>query len=254
MKLRILTGLAAAGAMAFSLSACGGNSDSTATTTTEAKPPAATTSPDVQTPLPTEATGNGASTTAAERPRVEIGARPDWAINPLDAGDLVGTTHTDSWQIDFFQVGTVQSTAGSNWTDAQSGENLLPGNSPLVVVNVVFTNITDAPITVGTSLGSAAFRTDDWEPFDDMPGEDMDQHFEQFGLYNRAIDYDKVPDVSTASLPVDPGQSAAKPVTVLYTPGMKARAKVFISPVDAQGAVDTEHSEKSPDDFYVTFK
>ena len=254
MKLRNLTGLAAAGAMVFSLSACGGNSDSAATTTTEAKPPVATTAPDVQSPSPTETPSDGASTTAAAQLRVEIGAVPDWAINPVDVGELVGTTHTDSWQIDFFQVGNVQSTAGSNWTDAQSGENLLPGNSPLAVVNVVFTNITDAPITVGTSLGSATFRTDDWEPFDDMPGEDMDQHFEQFGLYNRAIDYDKVPDVSTASLPVEPGQSVAKPTTVLYTPGMTAKAKVFISPVDAQGAVDTEHSEKSPDDFYVTFK
>ncbi|HIY67470.1 MAG TPA: hypothetical protein H9830_14495, partial [Candidatus Agrococcus pullicola] len=94
---------------------------------------------------------------------MEIGAAPEWAANPVDLGEHLGTTHTDSWQIDIFQVGTTVAVSDSIWEDEDTGENLLPKGSDIVVVNYVYTNISDETQYVQLSVGDATVKHDDFD-------------------------------------------------------------------------------------------
>lgn len=187
---------------------------------------------------------------------MEIGAAPEWAANPVDLGEHLGTTHTDSWQIDIFQVGTTVAVSDSIWEDEDTGENLLPKGSDIVVVNYVYTNISDETQYVQLSVGDATVKHDDFDYLGGMPSADDQDHFDEFELFDGVVSEEVMlaheGSLSTFVTEIAPGESAAEPMAFEYLPGTEMTIQFRIPLTDSSGQPDFSNAEESPNDFAVT--
>lgn len=74
---------------------------------------------------------------------VEIGDRPDWAINPVDIGKLAGEQQGEVWNVQIFRLGTATTTSDGIWEMPGTNEPVIPMGTVMAVYNVVFTNTSD---------------------------------------------------------------------------------------------------------------
>lgn len=182
------------------------------------------------------------------------GSMPEWADGAVDIGDKIGSTSTESWNVDVYQVGTATTTSDSMFVDSDSGDNLLPEGSEVVFLNFVVTNTTDETFNVGAGFASPDVRYLDWQYMGGMPAESSAEAYEGLGLANSLVKVGAIEDFDNVQLPIAPGQSIAVATNFLYTPGAEARVNLTLTPVDAEGDLDHDRAEKVDEDFTFTIE
>lgn len=178
------------------------------------------------------------TTDTATTERVEIGQVPEWAANPVDVGELVATGYTENWQVDVFQVGTATTVSDSSWEDSETGENLLPAGSEIVVLNFVYTNTSGETQYTAINMGNPSFTTDSWKYYGGIPGENRAEHYEQFGMSIDFIATGAIEDFDHIAMEVAPGESVGESVTVQYITDEELVASVRIPATTADGETD----------------
>lgn len=182
------------------------------------------------------------------------GAMPDWAAGAVDVGEKIGSTSTENWQVDIYQVGTAKTERDSMFVDSETNTNLLPAGSEVVFLNFVYTNTSGETINVGNGFGMPDVRTSDWAYMTGMPGESSSEAFEALGLANNIVKPGAITDYNNVQLPVASGQSVPVATSLKYTPGSSATVHATMVPVDGSGHLDHDRTEKVADDFTFTIK
>lgn len=189
------------------------------------------------------------------RERVEIGPSPDWAANPTDVGELIGTTHTDSWQIDIFQVGNSTALRDSIWEDRDTGDNLLPAGTELVVVNYVWTNVSDEPLHIHLRMGEAVVKYEGYKYLGGLSNDTSEEIFEPFGLNRDVVKEDVLyaaPDIASFYATVEPGQSVGSPESFEYQPDKEYTFEFKVFPTNESGETDFGTREESPRGYRIS--
>lgn len=241
----------AASALALSLAACGSDDsselDDTPGTVVEE-------TEETEEPEPTaEETEEPTEEVSAIEGTGEIGDSPEEAANPVDVGELIATTWTDHWRIDFFQVGMSTATEDSTFTD-DDDQPLMTAGSDLVVMNVVYTNLSGETQYIGGEIGAYAFSTAEWEHVTGIPDENWQHsHFSEFGLDAYPLTSDVILQLDEVTPELPPEGSIAEPKTVMYLPGEPISVSGSVRHVLADGEVDYDNADVIPEGFTITF-
>lgn len=170
------------------------------------------------------------------------GVMPEWADGAVDVGASIGSTSTESWAVEAFQIDQTGTTAkDSMFIDPDSSENVLPAGSTVVYVNFVYTNISDEAIMVPLSFGTPDLRSEFWQYGMGQPGDSRLEEYEARGISDRLVKLDASGDVYWFA--VEPGQSIARAVNIKHEPGSALARLTFTPALNAEGDLDHDRRE-----------
>lgn len=184
----------------------------------------------------------------AEEPKsAETGARPEWAVNPLDEGELVGETQGTSWDIQVYRLGNATTTSDGTWAMPDSNEPVMPTGTEMTVYNVVFTNTSERDILLEEGM-SVSLNHQGVEDYKAVLSSGDDPVYDAYGLSKYAYDFMKIDEVTkygdNRGYIVKPGESFGIGTNTWAVPGEIK--------VDAYANVMDESGKRLPDASEIT--
>ncbi|WP_347109211.1 hypothetical protein AAHB33_00985 [Paenarthrobacter sp. S56] len=173
-----VAGVAIAGLVA--LSACGSG---TSSTTAAGSGPSSSSPPSASSASApsTRASSNGADASSGAYKAAS------WALPISAAGDKLGSLKGPSFTVDIYQVATDVASKDSMFVDKDTKENLLKKGAPVVYVNYVVTNTSQAAIPLSHSLVTPNATYTDWKYLGGMPSDSSSDQFKKHGLTSSGI-------------------------------------------------------------------
>lgn len=175
----------------------------------------------------------------------EAGDRPDWAVNPIDVGELVGETKGTGWDIKVYRLGNATTTSDGTWAMPDTKAPVMPAGTEMTVYNVVFTNISDADVLLEEGM-SVTLNHTGVEDYKAVLSSSDDPVYEQYGVKKYAYDFMKIDEVTkygdNRGYIVVPGQSFAIGSNTWAVPG-EIKVEAYANVMDESGKRLPEASE-----------
>jgi len=131
---------------------------------------------------------------------------PDWAYEVNQSGDLIQTVKNEWFEYEIYQVATGEAQKDSMWLLPDSEEPVMKEGDPVVVLNVIVTNISDEEIPVSISFINESL---DYKSNQYLGGAMIDYNptwLDELGLYESPLETFSDPAV----FPLAPGESFAQ--------------------------------------------
>jgi hypothetical protein len=219
---------------AFSLSACGDDSDGSDADDSSAPTSAAAEPETTESTEPGETTESPTDDQSAEEPSTAPGSgtNPAWALPPVTKGDLLTTINAGDVTVKVYQVGTAKADDTGNFSDPKTNKPLIEVGDTLVFLNYVITNNGD-PINLGSSLVDVSARYDDWPYLQGMDGLTGDELYEAQGIHDGDLAPDGYNEAGIYTLGT--GESYSYGDNFEYQKGSPIDFTVEYVPVDDKG-------------------
>lgn len=158
---------------------------------------------------------------------------PDWAYDVNQAGELIQAVKNEWFEYEIYQVDTGEAKKDSMWLHPDSEEPVMKAGDPVVVLNVIVTNISDEEIPVSISFINDSL---DYESNQYLGGAMLDYNpewLDELGLHESPLENFSDPAV----FPLAPGESFAQ-ATIWEYRTEPATLELSFTPVDDEGTLD----------------